>query len=143
MQKEGSLGPRCIWGFVELHTGMELGRMTRPDRGPWAGPRPSDTRGCASHMSAGLSGELTATLPLQAALQYECLQNRLGSVTTVTVTTQLVSSLNVRAYFPVWDLFFKGCTHAAYRSSQARGQIGAVAASLRHSHNNSGSEPRL
>ena len=31
----------------------------------------------------------------------------------------------------------------AYRSSLARGQIGAVAASLHHSHSNAGSEPHL
>ena len=30
-----------------------------------------------------------------------------------------------------------------YRSSQARGRIGAVATSLRHSLSNAGSEPRL
>ena len=34
-------------------------------------------------------------------------------------------------------------TLAAYGGSQAVGQIGAVAAGLRHSHSNSGSEPRL
>ena len=32
---------------------------------------------------------------------------------------------------------------AAYGGSQARGRIGAVAASLRRSHSNAGSEPRL
>ena len=32
---------------------------------------------------------------------------------------------------------------AAYGSSQARGQTGAVAASLHHSHSNMGSESRL
>ena len=32
---------------------------------------------------------------------------------------------------------------AAYGGSQARGQIGAVAASLRNSHSNAGSEPHL
>ena len=34
-----------------------------------------------------------------------------------------------------------GATPAAYRGSQARDPIGAVAASLHHSHRNSGSEP--
>ena len=34
-------------------------------------------------------------------------------------------------------------TFAAYRNSQARGQIRAAAASLRHSHSNTGSEPHL
>ena len=33
--------------------------------------------------------------------------------------------------------------HAGYGSSQARDQIRAVAASLHHSHSNSGSQPRL
>ena len=32
---------------------------------------------------------------------------------------------------------------AAYGGSQARGPVGAVAASLRQSHSNAGSEPRL
>ena len=34
-------------------------------------------------------------------------------------------------------------TLAAYGGSQVRGQIGAVAAGLRQSHSNAGSEPRL
>ena len=33
--------------------------------------------------------------------------------------------------------------HMAYRSSQARGRIGATAAGLCHSNSNSGSEPCL
>ena len=36
-----------------------------------------------------------------------------------------------------------GATSAAYISSQAKGQIRAVAAGLRHSHSNSGSELHL
>ena len=32
---------------------------------------------------------------------------------------------------------------AAYGGSQAKGQIGPVAAGLRHSHSNAGSEPHL
>ena len=38
---------------------------------------------------------------------------------------------------------FSRATPAAYGGSQARGGIGAVAAGLRQSHSNSGSEPRL
>ena len=38
---------------------------------------------------------------------------------------------------------FWGATLMAYGSFQARGQIGATAASLRHSHSNLRSEPRL
>ena len=39
--------------------------------------------------------------------------------------------------------FFGGATPAAYGGSQARGQIGAVAASLCHSHGHLGSELHL
>jgi len=39
--------------------------------------------------------------------------------------------------------FFLGATSAAYGSSQARGQIGATAAGLFHSHSNAGSELHL
>ena len=39
--------------------------------------------------------------------------------------------------------FFKMAIPVAYRSSQARGQIGAVAVGLYHSHSNTGSEPHL
>ena len=41
-----------------------------------------------------------------------------------------------------FSLLFRA-TPTPYRSSQARGQIGAAAASLLHSHSNSGSKPRL
>ena len=44
--------------------------------------------------------------------------------------------------FPPCSFIFRA-TPAAYGSSQARGRIGAVAASLHHSHSNSGSEPHL
>ena len=41
-------------------------------------------------------------------------------------------------------LFFGGGpAPAAHGGSQARGQMGAVAAGLHHSHNNLGSEPHL
>ena len=46
-----------------------------------------------------------------------------------------------------WPFFFFFClfkaTLIAYGGSQARGQIGAAAASLHHSHRNVGSKPRL
>ena len=38
---------------------------------------------------------------------------------------------------------FSRATPAAYGGSQARGLIGAIAAGLRHSHSNVGSEPGL
>ena len=38
---------------------------------------------------------------------------------------------------------FSRAAPTAYRGSQARGLIGAVAANLHHSHSNAGSEPRL
>ena len=40
-------------------------------------------------------------------------------------------------------LSFLGTHPLAYRGSQARGLIGAVASGLCHSHSNMGSEPRL
>ena len=40
-------------------------------------------------------------------------------------------------------LLFLWAAPVAYGGSQARGRIGAVATSLRHSHSNAGSEPRL
>ena len=39
--------------------------------------------------------------------------------------------------------FFFRATPEVYGDSQARGPIGATAASLRYSHSNAGSEPRL
>ena len=47
---------------------------------------------------------------------------------------------------PQWEhqsFFFFRATLVAYGSSQARDQIGAIAAGLRHSHSNVGSEPCL
>ena len=47
-------------------------------------------------------------------------------------------------YFFIFCLFaISWATPAAYGGSQARGPIGAVATSLRQSHSNVGSEPRL
>ena len=52
--------------------------------------------------------------------------------------------------FQLGNFFFFFCLFAiswaapvAYGDSQARGRMGAVAASLRQSHSNSGSEPHL
>ena len=49
-----------------------------------------------------------------------------------------IISLTVFFFF-----FFFRATPTAYEVSQARGQIGAAAAGLHHSHNNAGSEPHL
>ena len=51
-------------------------------------------------------------------------------------------------YFILFNLFFwlfafSRAAPAAHGGSQARGLIGAVAAGLRQSHSNAGSEPRL
>ena len=43
----------------------------------------------------------------------------------------------------IYLLSFFRATHAASGSSQARGQIGVIAARLHHSHRNTGSEPCL
>lgn len=49
---------------------------------------------------------------------------------------------NIQDFF-LWSCFF-GATLVAYGgSSQARGQIGAVASGLHHSHSHMGSEPHL
>ena len=45
-------------------------------------------------------------------------------------------------YLFIYVFLFRA-TPAAYGSSQARGQIGATAADLRHSHSNTRSEPHL
>ena len=49
----------------------------------------------------------------------------------------------VRLVFCFVFLPFSLAALAAYGGSQARGLIGAVAAGLRHSHSNAGSEPHL
>ena len=55
-----------------------------------------------------------------------------------------LSNVILFTFFFVVVLFaFSRATPAAHGDSQARGQIGAVAASLRQSHSNAGSEPRL
>ena len=51
-----------------------------------------------------------------------------------------------RLFFFFFFFFVFGhfrATPLAYGGSEARGRIGAVAASLHHSHSNLGSEPRL
>ena len=48
--------------------------------------------------------------------------------------------LQISKYFYCYFFFFFRATLAAYGSSQARGQNGAAAAGLQHSHNNSGSK---
>ena len=49
----------------------------------------------------------------------------------------------VLGFFYFWLFSISWAIPAAYEGSQARGPIGAVAASLRQSHSNAGSEPRL
>lgn len=51
--------------------------------------------------------------------------------------------LHVAVQFSQPSLFFLMVTLAAYGNAQARGQIGAAAASLRHSQSNLGSKPCL
>ena len=52
-----------------------------------------------------------------------------------------LSSLSASGTF--FFFVFSRATPMAYGGSQARGPIGAVAASLHHSHSNAGSEPHL
>ena len=49
---------------------------------------------------------------------------------------------NKRYILFYFALFFRTAP-VAYRGSQARSPIGAIATSLHHSHSNTGSEPRL
>ena len=52
--------------------------------------------------------------------------------------------MQIHEVFNFFCLFaFSRAAPAAYGGSQARGVIGAVAASLRQSHSSMGSEPRL
>ena len=46
-------------------------------------------------------------------------------------------------YLFIVSFAFSRVALAAYGGSHARGLVGAVAAGLRHSHSNTGSEPRL
>ena len=60
--------------------------------------------------------------------------------------SRLTRLLKIRAltfYFILSFCLFFRATPAVYGGSQARGLIGAVAAGLRQSHSNLGSEPRL
>ena len=60
------------------------------------------------------------------------------------ITTSLRSELLLTTFFFFFFFFaISWATPAAYGGSQGRGLIGAVAASLRQSHSNAGSEPRL
>ena len=56
----------------------------------------------------------------------------------------LLHHLYLTHVFLLYFIFvFSRATTVAYRGSQARGRIRAVAAGLRQSHSNAGSEPRL
>ena len=60
--------------------------------------------------------------------------------------TEMLIKTTVRYNHPAAKIsffFLFRTTPMAYGSSHARCQIGAVAASLHHSHSNAGSEPRL
>ena len=54
----------------------------------------------------------------------------------------LVAKKTCLVFFIYLFLLFRAAP-AAYGGSQARGRIGAAAASLCHSHSNTGSEPHL
>ena len=49
----------------------------------------------------------------------------------------------LRKYYDFFFFVFFRAASTAYGGSQARGRIGAVAASLHHSHSNAGPEPHL
>ena len=70
---------------------------------------------------------------------------------TETGKSDHVKDFNLREQWEVMRVFLGLCVcvcvfraaPAAYGGSQFRGRIGAVAASLHHSHSNARSEPRL
>ena len=67
-------------------------------------------------------------------------------MTSVILTTfDSLDDIQNQGFFCFFGFFFLlfRAAPAAYGGSQARGQIRALAASLQHSHNNSGSEPHL
>ena len=64
----------------------------------------------------------------------------LVGVSSLRETQVIVPFLEVLFFF--FFLLFRA-THAAYEGSQVRGQIGATAAGLHHSHSNVGSEMYL
>ena len=69
----------------------------------------------------------------------------MGATLKSKIKNKAVAILVVqKKIFFFFDLFsFSRAAPAAYGVSQARGLIGAVAASLRQSHSNTGSEPHL
>ena len=62
-------------------------------------------------------------------------QAHTGTETIERTAHQLETSL--------WVFLLFRATHAAYGSSQARGQIETASAGLNHSHSNAGSRPHL
>ena len=74
----------------------------------------------------------SAVLSIQFILDY------MGLKCTGPLTCGFFSFLFFRSF-----CMFSRATPAAYGGSQARGRIGAVAASLRQSHSNAGSQLRL
>ena len=73
-----------------------------------------------------------------------------SQVLSCTRSNCWVSQGGVAFYTRYWQappgevfIFLFRTSPVAYGGSEARGQIGAVAAGLRHSHSNAGSEPRL
>ena len=87
-------------------------------------------------------------IPFQILSSYRLLQNIRYSSLCYTVAPYWLAILFFKYLFIYLTtcllLFFWGeGTSAAYGSSQARGQIGAAAASLHHSHINAGSEAQL
>ena len=66
-------------------------------------------------------------------------------VTLILATTysSIIIIIIFLVFFVVVVVAISWAAPAAYGGSQARGRIGAVATSLRQSHSNAGSEPRL
>ena len=100
-------------------------------------PAPSVGKGVTPHRSLGCpvrSGSCRGPSP--SAPPSESVQQLFSKPTSVQPTCGAISPQPLL-------LFLFRTTPAAYRSSQARGQMGAAAAGLHHSHSNARSEPHL
>ena len=104
--------------------------------------------GSASSQCSDNAGSLThcTTRKLHDLFSYLFLKYHkihLFKVYNLLVLIQLQSYATVTTVFCFFFLFLFRTSPTAYGGSQARGQIGAVAASLRHNHSNARSELSL
>ena len=71
------------------------------------------------------------------------MRNEMRDITTENAGIKITRKYIKQFYYLFIYLVFSRAARVAYEGSQARGPIGAVAATLRQSHSNTGSEPPL